>query len=57
MDFSMSKSPVLMINKQKVFPEAYVAPCVRVVVMSADISFLASNLEPIDGGDDPFIDW
>ena len=46
-----------MINKQKVFPEAYVAPCVRVVVMSADISFLASNLEPIDGGDDPFIDW
>ena len=38
-------------------PKAYVAPFVRVVEMSPDLSFLASTLEPIDGGDDPYIDW
>ena len=42
---------------EKASPEAYVAPFVRVVEMSADLSFLVSNLEPIDGGDDSYIDW
>ena len=37
--------------------KAYVAPFARVVEMSPDLSFLASNLEPIDGGDDEYIDW
>lgn len=46
-----------MKNNEKTAPEAYVAPFMRVVEMSADISFLASNLEPIDGGDDSYIDW
>ena len=46
-----------MKNNEKAAPEAYVAPFVRVVEMSPDLSFLASTLEPIDGGDDPYIDW
>jgi hypothetical protein len=37
--------------------EGYVAPSVRLVDLELDQSFLASNLEPIDGGDDPDIDW
>lgn len=35
----------------------YAAPVARVVEMSQEFSFLASNLEPIDGGDDPDIEW
>lgn len=35
----------------------YVAPSARVVETKQEYSFLASNLEPIDGGDDPDIDW
>ena len=35
----------------------YVAPSARVVDLTLDYSFLASNLEPIGGGDDPDIDW
>lgn len=37
--------------------EAYVSPSVRVVETSPDLSFLQSNIEPIEGGDDPYIDW
>ena len=37
--------------------EGYVAPSVRIIDLKPDQSFLASNLEPIDGGDDPDIDW
>ena len=37
--------------------EGYVAPSMRFVDLKLDQSFLASNLEPIDGGDDPDIDW
>ena len=37
--------------------ERYVSPSVRVVETRQELSFLASNLEPIDGGDDPEIDW
>ena len=35
----------------------YVSPSMRVVETQQELSFLASNLEPIDGGDDPDIDW
>ena len=37
--------------------EDYTAPSVRIVDLALDQSFLASNLEPIVGGDDPDIDW
>ena len=37
--------------------EEYFAPSVRIIVIDNDTPFLHSNLEPIDGGDDPFIDW
>ena len=37
--------------------EGYVTPFVRIVDLKLDQSFLASNLEPIDGGDNPDIDW
>ena len=46
-----------MKNNAEASPKVYVAPSVRVVETSPDISFLQSNLEPIDGGDDSFIDW
>ena len=35
----------------------YLAPSLRVLTTNLEISFLESNLEPIDGGDDPDIDW
>ena len=36
---------------------AYVVPSLRIIRISLETSFLASNLEPIDGGDDPDLDW
>lgn len=36
---------------------AYMAPSWRIIVTDLELSFLASNLEPIDGGDDDYIDW
>ena len=36
---------------------SYLVPFTRVVEMKLDLSFLASNLEPIDGGGEPDIDW
>lgn len=41
----------------KHFPEEYLAPALRVIDTRLETSFLQSNLEPIDGGDDPDIDW
>ena len=35
----------------------YVVPSLRVIDATMEIAFLASNLEPIDGGNDPDIDW
>lgn len=35
----------------------YSAPSIRIIDTCQEASFLASNLEPIDGGDDPDIDW
>lgn len=37
--------------------DAYQVPSLRIINTSLEMSFLASNLEPIDGGDDPDIDW
>ena len=37
--------------------KGYSTPSVRIVDLALDQSFLASNLEPIDGGDDHYIDW
>lgn len=37
--------------------EAYKTPSMRILVTNLETSFLQSNLEPIDGGDDPDIDW
>ena len=36
---------------------AYMAPSLRIIAINIETSFLASNLEPIEGGDDPDIDW
>ena len=38
-------------------PTAYMAPSLRIIATNTETSFMASNLEPIDGGDDPDIDW
>jgi hypothetical protein len=46
-----------MKNDAKAFPEVYETPSISVVETSPDLSFLQSNTEPIEGGDDPYIDW
>ena len=38
-------------------PEGYVAPSLRIIETKQERAFLASNLEPLDGDDDPEIDW
>ncbi len=35
----------------------YQIPSMRFIEINLETSFLQSNLEPIDGGDDPDIDW
>ena len=37
--------------------DKYQVPVMRVIDTRLEASFLQSNLEPIDGGDDPDIDW
>ena len=37
--------------------ETYTTPSLRIFSTNLETSFLQSNLEPIDGGDDPDIDW
>ena len=37
--------------------ETYIVPSLRIIDTTLEISFLQSNLEPIDGGGDPDIDW
>jgi len=37
--------------------ERYVSPSMRIIDTKQELPFLASNLEPIEGGDDPDIDW
>lgn len=36
---------------------AYIAPSLRIIITNLETSFMASDLEPIGGGDDPDIDW
>jgi hypothetical protein len=56
--FESPKSFTIMNSTKLIDPRAvYVAPSVRVVETKQEWSFLASNLEPIGGGDDPDIDW
>ena len=38
-------------------PKGYVAPSLRIVETKQERAFLASNLESIDGDEDPEIDW
>ena len=38
-------------------PEGYLSPSLRLIDLTLETAFLASNTEPIDGGDDPVIDW
>ena len=35
----------------------YSVPSLKLIATKLESSFLQSNLEPIDGGDDPAIDW
>ena len=35
----------------------YETPSLRLIDTNLETTFLASNLEPIGGGDDPDIDW
>lgn len=37
--------------------EDYQTPSLRLIDTNLETAFLASNLEPIGGGDDPDIDW
>ncbi len=37
--------------------DAYQAPCLIIITTNPEASFLQSNLEPIGGGDDPYIGW
>ena len=37
--------------------ETYLTPSLRLITTNLELSFLQSNLEPIDGGDGPDIDW
>ena len=37
--------------------DSYVVPSMIIIETKLETFFLASNLEPIDGGDDPDIDW
>lgn len=56
--FVFKSIPHMKRTETLISPKGYEAPCVRVVEMKQERSFLeSSNLEPIEGGDDPDIDW
>ena len=44
-------------STNELMKETYMTPSSRIINTKLDVSFLASNLEPIGGGDDPDIDW
>ena len=50
---SMNQKVLIFSNEEK----DYVSPAIRTMPVMTEFSFLQSNLEPIDGGDDPEIDW
>ncbi len=37
--------------------KAYIAPSVRVMDIDFPDNILSGNIEPIEGGDDPDLDW
>ena len=42
--------------EQETFKQTYVAPALRLAPLSLAATIL-SNTEPIEGGDDPDLDW
>ena len=44
-------------TSERLYNNVYAAPSLRVIATNLETSFLQSNLEPIDGGDGPDIDW
>jgi hypothetical protein len=47
-----------MLNTENnILRRGYLIPSLRFIETEQETSFLASNLEPIEGGDDPDIDW
>ena len=48
---------IMKSSTNELIKEAYATPSLRIIPTYLETSFLASNLEPIDGGDDPDIDW
>jgi hypothetical protein len=56
--FVVKSTPHMKHTETLFSPEGYVAPSLRVTEIKQECAFLASsNLEPIEGGDDPEIDW
>lgn len=47
----------VMNTNESIQKKEYAEPRLRVISATLETSFLQSNLEPIDGGDDPDIDW
>ena len=47
----------MMIVKLTSTPKPYQTPAIRVLEPRFEQSFLESNTEPIDGGDDSYIPW
>ncbi len=44
-------------SSKKPMKGTYLIPSLRIIPTYLETTFLASNLEPIDGGDDPDINW
>ena len=46
-----------MIQVKQIATERYQRPDIRIIEPRFEQSFLESNTEPIDGGDDTYIPW
>ena len=47
-----------MLNTENnILRRSYLIPSLRLIETKQETSFLVSNLEPIEGGDNPDIDW
>ena len=53
----MNNDSLNLLDITEVVKKHYVSPTLHFIEPSMELSFLQSNLEPIDGGDDPDIDW
>jgi len=49
--------PIVHDSPGESFDPTYHIPSLRLIETTTEQFFLASNLEPIGGGDDPDIDW